>query len=220
MKIGWLEAYDLQGIVVQVVRKSIKHLILRVYPPTGEVKLSAPLAVPWPDVEAYLWSKQAWIQAQRQRFALADASVCLWGETLPLVQHVTAGKMSVMQDEHGVQAFFHPEASPELKQAVLNTWYREQLSGCLPELISHWQVVIGVQVNAWGIKRMKTRWGSCNPRAQRIWLNLRLIHKPKVCLEYVLVHEMVHLLEASHNRRFYALMQQFLPEWKTCQNYL
>jgi predicted metal-dependent hydrolase len=90
----------------------------------------------------------------------------------------------------------------------------------IPDLIEQREAQMGVSVNAYGIKAMKTRWGSCNPRAGRIWLNLYLIHKPRICLEAVLVHEMVHLLEPSHNQRFYALMTQFMPEWKTCQNYL
>ncbi len=165
----------LDNIIVQVTRKPIKHLILRVDPPDGEVRLSAPHAVSLSDIERYLWSKHAWIRQHCERLQ---------------------------------------------RQPVLPVWDQQAFYACVPDLIAHWQVIMEVQVAAWGIKAMKTRWGSCNPRAKRIWLNRHLIDKPKACLEYVLVHEMVHLLEASHNRRFYALMDHFLPEWRTCQSYL
>jgi len=152
--------------------------------------------------------------------SLDDHQVCIWGEVYPFVEHYTSGRMGIIQNEHGVQGFFHPGVNVTVKQRLLQAWLRQQLSACIPDLITYWQSSMGVQVQAFGIKRMKTRWGSCNPRAGRIWLNLNLIHKPRDCLQYVLVHEMVHLLEPSHNQRFYALMSKFLPEWKICQSYL
>ena len=100
------------------------------------------------------------------------------------------------------------------KTPMLTAEHREQMKALLPPLFEKWEAIIGVKANAWGIKAMKTRWGSCNTVKKRIWMNLHLIHKPRICLEYVLVHELVHLLEASHNKRFYALMTEFMPEWK------
>ena len=217
-------AFDLDRIRVQVVRKPIKNLILRVYSP-DEVKLSAPLRLSNQAIADYLWSKQAWIQLQCQRLAaiprmINHESILLWGEVYPYTQHLTPRRMYITQDEQGIHGFFPQHATLATRQRVLHAWLRQQLMEGLPALIQHWQTIIGVEVREWGIKAMKTRWGSCNPRAQRIWLNLQLIHKPPACLQAVLVHELVHLLEPSHNSRFYALMTQFLPEWRACQNYL
>lgn len=108
----------------------------------------------------------------------------------------------------------------EDRTQFLQNWYRKQMQLLLPALIQKWEPIIGVSVQAWGIKSMKTRWGSCNVVAKRIWLNLNLIKKPLVCLEYVLVHEMVHLLEANHSKRFYAHMNRLMPQWKEHQHLL
>lgn len=217
-------AFHLDGLAVQVVRKRIKHLILRVYSPEL-VKLSVPWHLSDHEISGHLRSKHAWIQLQRQRLAAVPPVIChekimLWGDSYPYTQHISSGRMRIIQDTQGIHGFFPEGTVLATQQRVLNTWLRQQLVADLPELIQHWQTVMGVEVREWGIKSMKTRWGSCNPRARRIWLNLQLIHKPKACLESVLVHELVHLLEPSHNSRFYALMTQFLPEWRVCQNYL
>jgi len=107
-----------------------------------------------------------------------------------------------------------PGTGRDKREQVLNEWYRRHLKSLVPGLIARWQPVIGVRVADWGVKKMKTRWGSCNVRDQRVWLNLELAKKPPHCLEYVLVHEMVHLLERHHNKRFKALMDQFMPQWR------
>ena len=101
------------------------------------------------------------------------------------------------------------------------TWEdRQQMKALLPPLFEKWEAIIGVKASEWGVKAMKTRWGSCNTVKKRIWMNIHLMHKPRICLEYVLVHELVHLLEPSHNQRFYALMTEFMPEWKAHQQLL
>lgn len=106
------------------------------------------------------------------------------------------------------------EHATQQKLLILTNEHREQMKALLPPLFEKWEAMIGVKANQWGVKTMKTRWGSCNTIKKRIWINLHLIHKPQICLEYVLVHELVHLLEPSHNKRFYALMTQFMPEWE------
>jgi len=113
-----------------------------------------------------------------------------------------------------ITLFVHPDSHVEKRQAVLNEWYRQQLKSQLPEVIAKYERLMGVKVNEFGIKKMKTKWGTCNPIAKRIWLNLELAKKPPELLEYVVVHEMVHLLERSHNKRFVTLMTQFMPKWK------
>jgi len=107
-----------------------------------------------------------------------------------------------------------PGTDRDKREQLLNAWYRRHMKELLPDLISKWQPIIGVQVAKWGIKKMKTRWGSCNTRDHRVWLNLELAKKSLDCIEYVLVHEMVHLLERNHSERFKALMDQFLPQWR------
>lgn len=108
----------------------------------------------------------------------------------------------------------------EQREQVLIAWYRQQLKAELPSLIAKWEEIIGVKTNDWGVKRMKTRWGTCNTQAKRIWLNLELIKKPHHCLEYVVVHELVHLLERNHGDRFKAYMTRFMPDWRTYQQEL
>ena len=124
-----------------------------------------------------------------------------------------------MIEEDSLHGFLESDSQDE-RNARLNAWYKQQMQALIPDLIKKWEPIIGVSVHAWGVKSMKTRWGSCNVDAHRIWLNLNLIKKPLVCLEYVLVHEMVHLLEANHSPRFYALMTRFFPEWKGFQKQL
>lgn len=113
-----------------------------------------------------------------------------------------------------LQLFVNPGTSVGGRALVLNEWYRHQLKTRIPNLLDHWQAIVGKQVSDWGIKRMKTKWGSCNINENRIWLNLELAKKPIDCLEYVLVHELVHLLERHHSDRFKAYMDQFLPNWR------
>lgn len=116
--------------------------------------------------------------------------------------------------------FVRPGSSIEQREAVLQRWYREQLKSLIPPMVEKWLAVFGVQVADWGIKKMKTKWGSCNTKARRIWLNLELAKKPMKCLEYILVHEVVHLLERHHNDRFTDLMNKAMPLWRSCRDEL
>ncbi|WXG58369.1 MAG: SprT family zinc-dependent metalloprotease [Candidatus Sedimenticola sp. (ex Thyasira tokunagai)] len=113
-----------------------------------------------------------------------------------------------------------PGAALETKEKLLNAWYREELKKIIPELLEKWQPVVGRQIKDWGIKKMKTKWGSCNVEQRRIWLNLELAKKPPECLEYILVHELVHLIERNHNQRFIEWMDQFLPNWRISKKIL
>ncbi|MHB1199289.1 MAG: M48 family metallopeptidase [Polaromonas sp.] len=116
--------------------------------------------------------------------------------------------------------FVRPGASAGQREAVLLRWYRDQLKALIPPLLDKWQPVIGVQASHWGIRKMKTRWGSCNPDARRVWFNLELAKKPVRCLEYIVVHELVHLLERNHSERFMVLMDEFMPNWRVCRETL
>jgi predicted metal-dependent hydrolase len=126
----------------------------------------------------------------------------------------------VCQRSRTIELNISPRSSVVKRERAMLNWYRAYLKKEIPPLIKRWEKIIGVRVEEWGVKRMKTRWGSCNPRARRIWLNLELAKKPPRCLEYVVVHEMAHLLEGSHNRRFKELMSQFMPDWRTIRKEL
>ncbi len=219
---------DMDGFSVTLIRKSIKNLNLRINA-DGEVKLSAPNKFPLPLIHAFLQDKMDWIKSNQVRLRLQQISAPeesveklypYLGEFYPLEKHLSSGRSKLVIVDRSLLFWGKKEITEEEFQRVLNSWYRQQLSAILPSLIKKWEEIIQVQAHEYRIKTMKTRWGTCNPKAKRIWLNLNLIQKPLGCLECVLVHEMTHLLEPSHNKRFYALMGQFMPDWKHHQKQL
>jgi len=132
---------------------------------------------------------------------------------LRVVEHDGAPRV-VARKKSTIEFYGRPGSSAGQRQDILNRWYRQQLKAMIPPLVERWQRRLGIQLTDWGIKRMKTRWGTCNADAHRIWLNLELAKKPVQCLEYVVVHELVHLVERRHNDRFVAVMDQHLPQWR------
>ncbi|KTD05895.1 zinc metalloprotease [Legionella gratiana] len=215
---------EIDGIPIEVIRKKIKNMHLRIYPPDGLVKVSVPLKFSDQLIRQTLQTKGTWIHQQRER--IRSRSIIEKGELATGATVAFKGKhyLLIVQEHHGpthikindelMYCYTPPNSSHEQKQRLLDNWYRYQMQIVVPDLIQHWEVIVGVTVSQWGIKKMKTRWGSCNTKAGRIWLNLNLIKKPQICMEYVLVHELVHLLEPSHNKRFYQLMSKFMPEWR------
>lgn len=222
MKIGSLE--------VEVVRKKIKNLYIRVYPPSGLVKVVCPQKLDDAAIREFVSAKTDWIERQRTKFqALPPKSPQLYvtGENcyfkgdrylLNVIYHRAAPKV-VIESEH-LNLYVRYGSLDAQREEVLTSWYRRQLKTELPSLIAKWEKVIGVEVKDWGVKKMKTRWGTCNTCAQRIWLNLELIKKPQHCLEYVIVHELVHFLEPRHNERFWSYVTQFMPQWREYQREL
>jgi predicted metal-dependent hydrolase len=215
---------QLAEITAQLVRKKIKHLHLRVLPPDGAVRISAPQRMDLETIHRFALSKLDWIRAQRQKI-LAQAHPArlqyvdgennpVWGKSVPLrvIESPQAPSVALLDDRLVVRV--RPGSPKTKKQAVLDAWYREQVKQALPALIARWEVRLGVKVRRFYVQRMKTRWGSCNIRAQSIRLNTRLAELDPRYLEYVVVHELVHLLEASHNARFKGLMEQYLPGWR------
>ncbi len=215
---------ELDGIPIQITKKSIKNINLRVYPPDGTVKLSAPLNYSHKTIDIFLKQHKPWIHQQRERIFNQPQKVAEVLDTGNAVS-VQGKSYLVMCTEHNgptkidiqgelLYCYVRPNTTPAQKQILFEQWCRAEMNAQLPSLIKKWEAIIGVHVNEWGVKKMKTRWGSCNIHAKRIWLNLNLMQKAPGCLECVLVHELVHLLEPSHNTRFYALMTQFMPNWK------
>jgi predicted metal-dependent hydrolase len=219
------------GVRVSVVRKEIKNLHLGVYPPDGRVRVAAPLAVSDAAVRVAVISKLRWIRRQRTAFdtqereskreMVSGESHYFLGRRYRLVLVTTHGKGSVvLRNRTIMELHARPGLTAEQREHVLQRWYRESLRELAMPLLAKWQGVLGVTVEEWGIKRMKTRWGSCNAKARRIWLNLELAKKPPECLEYLIVHELVHLLVRHHDDRFHALMDRHLPKWRAARKTL
>lgn len=219
------------GIAVEVVRKDIKNLHLGVYPPNGRVRVAAPLVVSDEAVRLAVIDKLAWIRRQKTKFAqqprqseremVNGESHYFMGRRYRLRVHEEDAPARVaLRGIASLDLFVRPGSSTEQREAALLRWHREQLKALIPPLLEKWQPALSVQVAAWGIKKMKTKWGSCNVDARRVWFNLELAKKPPQCLEYIVVHELVHLLERHHNERFTALMDGFLPTWRSARDEL
>lgn len=212
------------GLVVDVVRKDIKNLHLAVYPPSGRVRVAAPLLINDEAVRLFTISKLAWIKRQQAKFEGQErqsAREFVSGEShyyqgnrylLNVIYRAGAPEV-VIRNNKTMELYVRPGSDTAQRERVLLGWYRQRLKEEITPLIAKWETIIGVEVAEWGVKQMKTKWGTCNIEAQRIWLNLELIKKPPHCLEYIIVHELIHLLERHHNERFFALMTRHLPLW-------
>ena len=218
------ETIDLGGIVVEVVKKDIKNVHLSVYPPTGRVRISAPERMSLDTIRVFAISKLGWIKQQQQKLReqeretpreyLDRESHYVWGKRylLKIIEHNAAPEVEL---KHSTMLLCVRPGSDDVKmEAVLDAWYRQQLKEAVPLLIAKWEPLMGVKVERFFVQRMKTKWGSCNPGAGTIRLNSELAKKPPESLEYIVVHEMVHLLEPTHNARFIGLMDRFMPKWE------
>lgn len=219
------------SLAVEVVRKNIKNLHLAVYPPNGRVRVAVPLRVDNDAVRLAVASRLGWIRRQQKRLAAQDRQSRR--EFVQKESHYFLGRRYllnvIIQDDptkvviNGKPAmdfYISKGVSRSKCGKILQEWYRKELKSLIPPLISKWESITGVQVSDWGVKKMKTKWGTCNTRARRIWINLELAKKPVECLEYIVVHEMVHLLERKHNERFIGYMDRFLPQWRSLRDLL
>ncbi|TAJ98316.1 M48 family peptidase [bacterium] len=215
---------DLGGILLDVIKKNIKNIHLSVYPPFGKVRISAPLRMNTDTIRVFAISKLGWIKQQQKKLRAQERetpreyldreSHYVWGKRylLKVVDKDAAPEVSVKHNTLLLRV--RPGSSKEKKQAVLEAWYREQLKAAIPPLIAKWEPLMGVNVARFFVQRMKTKWGSCSLVSGSIRLNTELAKKPRECLEYIVVHEMVHLLEPTHKHRFVVLMDQFMPKWQ------
>lgn len=214
----------LGDIEVNVVLKSIKNIHLSVYPPLGSVRIAAPLRMDLDTIRIFAISKLAWIKKQQEK--LRGQARHSPREYINRESHYVWGKRYLMKViEHDSPPFVELKhsalilhirrgADEDKKQAVLDEWYREQLKGEINLLIQKWAPHMGVETPSFIARKMKTKWGSCTPEAKSIRINLELAKKPPECLEYIVVHELTHLLEPTHNSRFIALMTKFMPKWR------
>jgi predicted metal-dependent hydrolase len=220
----------LGNITVDVVQKDIKNVHLSVHPPTGRVRISAPARMSLDRIRLFAISKLDWIKKQQEKLRkqeretpreyLDRESHYLWGRRY-LLTIIEIDEAPSVELKHGkVLLRVRPGSSREKKEAIVAEWYREQLKLVLPPLISKWEGQIGVKVERVFVRKMKTRWGSCNPRSRSIRVNTELAKKPPECLEYIVVHEMLHLIESRHNNGFIALLERFIPRWKSYRDQL
>ena len=211
-------------IALDVVKKDIKNIHLSVYPPTGAVRIAAPLRMNLDTIRVFAISKLGWIKKQRQKLQEQERETPR--EYLDRESHYFQGKRyllkviekdavpSVELKHSTIILFVRPEADDAKKQSVIEEWYRQQLKEAMQPIIAQWEKKLGVTVEQFNVRKMKTKWGTCSPAQGTIRINLELAKKPPSCLEYIVVHEMIHLLEPTHNNRFIALMNQFMPNWR------
>ena len=215
---------DVGNVRIDVEFKNIKNINLKVHNPSGKVSISAPENADMKYLQQFAVSKLDWIQKHQEKISIHSPKYqkeFITGEnhyflgkvyTLEVIESHCKSKIQLDSDRIIMIIPFGTIC--EQKQKYLDEWYRFQLKMLLPDLISKWEKVIKVKINEFGVKKMKTKWGTCNRTAKRIWLNLDLVKKPVEVIEYILVHELVHLLERYHNKRFYGFLSQFLPDWK------
>jgi predicted metal-dependent hydrolase len=209
---------------VEVIQKDIKNLHLSVYPPVGRVRVSAPKHMSRSAIRIFTLSKLDWIKKQRKKILAQERetprlfadreSHYVWGRRhlLRVIEH--NHPPAVLLKGQTLELYVRPDTPTAQRREIMDAWYRDLVRAELPVLVSKWEPIMGVRVDKCHVRRMKTLWGSCTPRRKSIRINTDLAKKPIECLEYIVVHEMVHLLEASHNARFTGLIDQFLPAWR------
>lgn len=214
----------LGDIAVDVVQKDIKNIHLSVYPPAGRVRIAAPLRMDIDTIRVFAITKLGWIRSRQKKLLeqaretpreyLDRESHYVWGKRY-LLKVIEKDAAPEVELKHNTMLFqIRPGTGDERKQAILDAWYREQLKEAVADLIVKWEPLMDVKVEKFFVQKMKTKWGSCSPGSKSIRLNTDLARKPPECLEYLVVHEMTHLLEPTHNTRFIILMDQFMPKWR------
>ncbi len=219
-----IKQIDVGGIAVDVVFKDIKNVHLSVHPPTGRVRIAAPTRMKLDTIRVYAISKIDWIKKHQKRFQgqerethreyLDRESHYVWGRRYLLKVKEENQTPSVELKHNQVILTVRPGAAMDKRKAVVIAWYRDQIRDAVAPFIAKWEPILGVKVDRCIVQKMKTKWGSCTTSKHHIRLNVELAKKPRECLEYVVVHEMVHLLEPSHNATFIAYMDEFMPQWR------
>lgn len=225
-----LDRLQLGELRCDVRRKDIKNVHLSVHPPTGHVTVSAPEHMKLDTIRVYVISKLDWIHSQRRKMARQDRqtpreylereSHYLWGKRYLLSIQEEDSPPTVTLSHQKLLLTVRPGTTQAKREAILEEWYRQQLKAEIPKLINKWESRLGVSVDKFYVRRMKTKWGSCTQDKGTIRLNTELAKKPKPCLEYLVVHEMIHLIEPTHNDHFVGLMDLHLPNWRITRNVL
>lgn len=220
-----MKQINVSDVTIDVVRKAIKNIHLAVYPPTGRVRIAAPLQINDDAIRLFAISKLGWIKRRRRKFEGQERispreyknreSHYFQGKRYLLnIIEADAPPKVVLKNKTYIALYIRPNTYRAKRHEIMSEWYRLQLKKQIPELVKKWEKIMNVKVGEWQVKLMKTKWGSCNIEKKRIWLNLELAKKPLNCLEFIVVHEMAHLLERHHNDRFLYYMDGYLPNWK------
>ena len=215
---------QLGELKIEVTRKDIKNVHLSVHPPDGRVSLSAPLNTRLEVARAYAISKLSWIRLQQDKLAkqpreaprefIKRESHYVWGRRYLLNVVHTDGKQHVTLDHKKINLFVKSGSNKSKREEVFYEWQKKQLHEFVLEKVAKWEPILGVKANAYFLQRMKTKWGSCNHKSRNIRLNTELVKKPKDLVEYVIVHELVHLIVPVHNEKFIAILDKFYPSWR------
>lgn len=226
-----MKIINVLNISAEVEWKKIKNIHLTIYPPNARIHVSAPLFMTEEAIRLFLISKQAWIKQkvsqvlnqnrQTTREYVSGENHYFKGQRfrLKVIYHNAPAKVEIQGNEF-INLYVREGVTEERKAEIIKEWYREKLKETLPELISKWEAIIGVKANKWSIKQMKTIWGSCNHRTKNILFNLELIKKPLYCIEYVVVHELLHIKVRLHNKEYISLLNKYFPNWKQIKNEL
>lgn len=225
-----IDTIQIGDLELEVTRKNIKNVHLSVNPPDGNIRLSAPKDTRLDVVRAYVLSKMTWIRHQREdilnqkretpREYVSRESHYIWGKRYLMQVEITTEKQHVAKNHQHIQLFIRRGATRDQRAQVYYEWAKTIFKEHLDTIIPKWERKIGVKLNAYFIQRMKTKWGSCNPRSKNIRLNTELVKKPKHLVEYIVVHELIHLIEPTHNQNFIRLLDKHYPSWKEARKEL
>lgn len=217
---------NIDGIDIEVIRKNIKNMHLYVLAPDGRVRITAPFRMKDSTIRSFAASKLNWIKKHRGKYQnqgirpdkrFETGEIHYYQGRDYLLNVLNTGRrqrVEICNEKNRIDLFVREGSTLEQRKKVLTEWYRIRLKEQIPGIIEKYEKKMGVKVNGFGVKQMKTRWGTCNHSTGRIWINLELAKRDKKFLEYIVVHEMTHLIEKNHNKRFYSYMGMFMPEWK------
>jgi len=220
----------ISGIHITAEKKQIKNMYIRVVPPDGKVRITAPMSATEDAIRMFAVSRIAWVKKQRQKFDeqqrqterkyVTGESHYLWGKRYLLNVMYSNIRNDISVSGHSIILQVRRESTSQQRANAMDNWYREILKKAIPPVFEKCEKLVGIQAKEWQIKNMRTKWGTCNIEAKRIWLNLQLAKKTPECLEYVIIHELVHFLEKSHNDIFRTHMDKFYPNWRTVKVHL
>jgi len=219
----------ISGISVEIQKKKIKNMHLHVKVPNGAVLVTAPFQMPEEVIIRFVEEKASWIRKQQERLRyqkwqypqkyITGETLYIWGQPYQLFV-VAAEKKDILQEENKVLLYMPKGSSTKQREMVIREWYRTLLQEVVSDYLPKWEQTTGLFCSSWQIKKMKTRWGTCNIHTGKVWLNLQLAQKPLRCLEYVILHELAHLKENNHGEKFWNLVAQHMPDYKTVRKEL
>ena len=228
--VNTIENMTVGGIDIMVVKKDIKNMHLSVLPPDGKVRITTPTSTSDETIRLFAMTKLTWMKTQIAKFEhqprqtereyVTGESHYFWGKRYRLQVAYTTKVNNLRFIGNTAILTVHEGSTVKQRENFMNEWYRAELKKRIPPLIEHWERILGVKVTDFGVKNMRTRWGTCNTTAARIWVNLQLAKKPPKCLEYIVLHETLHLIEKNHGKNFVALMDLHMPDWRTTKGLL